>query len=55
MARPQALDYLYRLQSHGIQPGLKTITELLERLTIRRPPFGPSTLQGPTVKGPPQR
>jgi len=51
MARPQALDYLYRLQSHGIQPGLKTITELLERLDNPQAAFRTVHIAGTNGKG----
>jgi dihydrofolate synthase/folylpolyglutamate synthase len=51
MTRPKALDYLYRLQSHGIQPGLKTITGLLERLGNPQAEFRTVHIAGTNGKG----
>jgi dihydrofolate synthase / folylpolyglutamate synthase len=51
VAHPKALDYLYQLQSHGIQPGLKTITKLLGRLSDPQATFQTVHIAGTNGKG----
>lgn len=51
MAHPEALDYLYQLQSHGIQPGLETITKLLRRLNDPQSAFRAVHIAGTNGKG----
>lgn len=51
MTHPDALNYLYQLQSHGIQPGLETITKLLWRLGDPQATFRTVHIAGTNGKG----
>jgi len=51
MTHPDALNYLYQLQSHGIHPGLKTITKLLWRLDDPQAAFQTVHIAGTNGKG----
>ena len=51
MASQDALDYLYQLQSHGIRPGLETITQLLGRLSDPQNAFRTIHIAGTNGKG----